>query len=121
MLNEYDIGRHRFCELKHFCMQYKDWRETYSRIKDNGLQNSRDERDITGNTAAIKTDYEHAIELIETTARATSLVYADYILRSVTEDVSYSYLKNEGLRCDKDTFDALRGRFFYLLSLRKGV
>ena len=119
MLDEYDIGRHRFCELKHFCMQYPDWVTGYKRIKNDGL--CKGEHDITGDTAVQKTDYWHAIELIETTARATSLAYADYILKSVTEDVSYSYLKNKGLKCDKDTFDELRGRFFYLLSLRKGM
>ena len=119
MLEEYDIGRHRFCELKHFCMQYPDWVACYRRVKGNGLCKGED--DITGDTAVQKADYGHAIELIETTARATSLAYADYILKSVTEDVSYSYLKDKGLRCDKNTFDELRGRFFYLLSLRKGM
>lgn len=119
MLEEYDIGRHRFCELKHFCLQYQDWKDIYQRVKDDKYSNSKD--DITARTAILKTDYGNAIKLIETTARATSQAYADYILESVTKDVSYSYLKDKGLKCDKDAFDTLRGRFFYLLSLRKGM
>lgn len=108
----YELSRHRFCELKHFCLQYPEWKQRYLAVKGKA-------EDPTADTAVKKTEYMSAIELIETTARATSLVYAKDILRSVTQDKSYTELKSEGMTLDKATFDDLRSRFFFLLSLRR--
>ena len=30
MKSEYQIGKHRFYELKHFCLQYPEWKAYYS-------------------------------------------------------------------------------------------
>ena len=30
MKTEYTLSKHRFYELKHFCLQYQEWKELYS-------------------------------------------------------------------------------------------
>ena len=32
--NKYWISRHRYYELKHFCLQYPSWRRTYAALDD---------------------------------------------------------------------------------------
>ena len=30
--NKWYIGKHRYLELKHFCLQYPEWKEEYHRL-----------------------------------------------------------------------------------------
>lgn len=76
-----------------------------------------DGEDPVGDTATELTNLIHGIRLIETTAMDTDKKYGVYILRSVTEDVSFSQV---GVALSKGEFDDLRAKFFWLLSERKG-
>lgn len=31
--NKYYIAKHRYYELKHFCLQYPEWKQTYTYLK----------------------------------------------------------------------------------------
>lgn len=106
----YELSRHRFAELKHFCMQYNEWRSQYV---------LRDEQSLPPPESSIpKTLYLKAIRLIETTAADTDKCLGEYILKSVTQDVSVTKLNPP---CDSKTFDFYRRKFFWLLSERKGL
>lgn len=35
--NKYWIDRHRFYELKHFCLQYKSWKKSYEALNELGI------------------------------------------------------------------------------------
>ena len=106
----YELSRHRFSELKHFCMQYNEWKRRYV---------SQDEKSLPPPETAIpKTAYLNAIRLIETTASDTNAKLGPYILESVTRDVSIKQLKPP---CDSKTFGFYRHKFFWLLSERQGL
>ena len=64
-----------------------------------------------------RNEYAQAIKLIETTAFETEKFLGGYILKSVSEDVSFSALK---IPCPKHIYEYLREKFFWLLSERKG-
>lgn len=113
--NNYTLSAHRYRELKHFCLQYYEMKDKIRQLKERVFAES--ESDLVGNTATELTNCINGIRLIETTATATSLKYAKYILRSVTEDVSFGVL-NPPL--EKGDFFDLREKYFWLLSERKG-
>ncbi len=110
----YDISKHRFKELKHYCLQYPEWKAMCDIL--DGPWPSNGHNDPVSKIAILRADYSKAMELIEMTALATSEKYASYILKSVTEDIPLSKI---GL--DTVVLDAYRRKFFWLLSQRKGV
>lgn len=106
----YELSRHRYLELKHFCLQYSHYKELYLQLE-GGMY-------PVDNIAATQLDCKYAMQLIEKTAADCSELLGRYIFRSVTEDISYSTLAPP---CDKDIFDLYRQKFFWLLNERKGV
>ena len=106
----YELSRHRFAELKHYCLQYPEWKAQYILLDKKTLPRPE--------TAIPKTEYLRAIELIETTAMDTDVKLGQYILESVTRDVSVKLL---GPPCDPEEFDFYRRKFFWLLNLKKGI
>ena len=55
--------------------------------------------------------------MIEQTAKDTDLGLWDYILKAVTEGVSYDYLKARlDIPCCKDVYYELYRKFFWLLN-----
>ena len=106
----YELPVHRYRELKHFCLQYRDMKEELSRLS--GFKIGDSKSDVTSEVATKIADLIYATELIETTARDTSYGYGDLILKAVTEDLCLSEL---------DFDNTLIHKFFFLLSERKGV
>ena len=47
--NRYWISKHRHYELKHFCLQYSEWKKTYTYLEDSSIAVSRMERLSSGN------------------------------------------------------------------------
>ena len=73
--------------------------------------------DPTGESAVLKSFYGERIDLIERTARATDEGLHTYILKAVTEEVSYTYLKTKmNIPCSRNTYYDRYRRFFWLLS-----
>ena len=106
----YELPRHRFLELKHFCLQYEEFR---SRVKDICGRGIRDRAfDPTGERAKELTDNMYAIELIEMTARETDEEEYGKILQAVTRDISIGSI---GVNRE------LLYKFYWLLSEKKGV
>lgn len=106
----YELPRHRFLELKHFCLQYELYEARVKDIYDRGDASKL--FDPTGETAKELADNMYAIELIETTARETDEGYADKILQAVTRDVSVSSIGVSRI---------LLYRFYWLLDRKKGI
>ena len=101
--NKYFIDRHRYYELKHFCLQYKEWKKGYVECNDAIIFASRVDRlptsgnvpsDITAKYAMQKIYYSERIKLIERIAVEADNYLYPYILRAVTEGLSYTYLKS---------------------------
>lgn len=124
--NKYWIDKHRHYELKHFCLQYPVWKRTYSALLDlgiaasslNGMPSSNSEpSDLTAKYAIRKAYYSDRIKMVEQAALEADEYLWHYILRAVTEGLSYTYLKTQlDIPCSKDTYYDRYRRFFWLLS-----
>ena len=123
--NKYYIDRHRHYELKHFCLQYPLWKKSYSELDDSsislavidGVRTSNMPGDPTAKRALLKTFYMERMELLESVAIKADPYLHRYILKAVTEGLSYTYLKTMmGIPCGKDMYYDRYRRFFWLLS-----
>lgn len=126
--NPYHISKHKMLELKHFCLQYPEWKKEYNRM--NQLYLSRNSNldkistaktndyvDTTAELAMRKTECEEKMKLIERTAKLTDQELSNYIMVSVTEGVSFDTLNaRERIPCCRDTFYDRWRKFFWLLS-----
>ena len=123
--NKYWISKHRYYELKHFCLQYPEWKKAYNDLCDINLPLSMTEiasTDILPGDPAIKRDamlkfYSKKIKLIEDIAVKADPYLYSYIVKGTTEGRSYTYLKTVlGMPCGKDMYYNRYRKFFWLLS-----
>lgn len=127
--NKYYIDKHRHYELKHFCLQYPSWKKAYETCNDAVIFASKFERmpsgnipsDLTAKYAIKKAEYGEKIKLIESIAREADEYLHYYILRAVTEGLSYTYLKARlEIPCGRDMYYDRYRKFFWLLSEARG-
>ena len=123
--NKYWIDKHRHYELKHFCLQYPIWKRTYAALNDLGISLSKIEReaatnipgDPTAKCAIKKAYYLERIKLVEEAAMEADRDLYRYILRAVTEELSFTYLKTKlEIPCGRDMYYDRYRKFFWLLS-----
>lgn len=123
--SKYYIDRHRYYELKHFCMQYKEWKKAYASCNDAIIFASSFDKqptsnipsDITAKYGMMKAHYDRRIKLIERVAIESDEFLYPYILKAVTEGLSYPYLKTKlDIPCGRDMYYDRYRKFFWLLS-----
>lgn len=123
--NKYYIDKHRYYELKHFCLQYKEWKKMYSLCNDSIIFTSNLDKtsytktpsDLTARYAIKRASYSIRIKLIEEVAKRADEYLYPYILKAVTEGLSYVTLQTKfGVPCSRDTYYDRYRRFFWLLS-----
>ncbi len=123
--NKYYIDKHRYYELKHFCLQYNEWKKAYVSCNDAVIFASQFERqsssnipsDITAKYGMMKAQYDKRIKLIEQCAMEADDFLYRYILKAVTEGLSYTHLKARlDIPCCRDTYYDRYRRFFWLLN-----
>ena len=120
--NPYWISRHRYYELKHFCLQYPEWKKKISDIsylESIHIRNSRGPRRLKSTTedkAMTLYFYSRLVSMVEKAANETDDKLGDYILKAVTEGISYDtlYIKYH-IPCSKSTYYMLYRKFFYIL------
>lgn len=125
--NPYWVDKHRYYELKHFCLQYPVWKRIYSELDglkstDTDVAPSRTNSpsDPTARSAESRLYYLEKIETVEQAAKQSDPELATYILRAVTEDLSYNYLKARlEIPCSRDTYYDRYRRFFWILNKQK--
>ena len=122
--SKYWIDKHRHYELKHFCLQYPEWKKAYNSLSDASMPLSMIDRvstsnlpgDPTAKRAMMKTQYAEKMHLIEKVARETDKYLYDYSLKAVTENLSYTHLKSKlDIPCSRDMYYDRYRRFFWLL------
>lgn len=123
--NKYWIDRHRFYELKHFCLQYKYWKKVYAALHDMGtvratlkdVPGSNEISDLTATCAIRKTELANRIKMVESAAIEADRELWYYIVKAVTEGLSYTQLKTSfDIPCSRDTYYDRYRRFFWLLN-----
>ena len=123
--NEYWIDRHRYYELKHFCLQYPLWRRAYQSLlcypdawprAPYPHRANTDTDPVTANIDA-RLFCSDRMNMLERAARDTDETLACYILKAVTEGISYDHLRVQtDIPCCKDVYYDMYRRFFWLLS-----
>ena len=123
--NPYWISRHRYYELKHFCLQYPLWQKQLKELSYPLAGNtdiptvngSNDLRNPTAERAEKRSFYQERIGMIERTAKCAADDLSDYILKAVTQETSFTALQTQyDIPCCKDTYYELYRKFFWLLS-----
>lgn len=126
--NRYWIDKHRYYELKHFCLQYPMWKKAYSaldgfsKIPVNTVPISKTNRvsNPTENCAEKRQFYSERIKMVEKIAKKADGDLYSYILKAVTEGISYDCLRVKmNIPCCKDVYYKLYRRFFWLLSVER--
>lgn len=127
--NKYFIEKHRYYELKHFCLQYPTWKKAYAGLDGLSrrpvdlaiLSKANTISDPTVKCAEAKLFYSERIELVEKASMDAASDLWIYILKAVTEGISYDHLKARlDIPCCKDTYYELYRRFFWLLNKERG-
>lgn len=121
--SKYYLNRHRYYELKHFCLQYPEWKKLYSELDALARQNNSPVQNKNTsasspveNCAIKKLFYSERMEMVEKAAAEACADLSDYILAAVTKGLSYEIIKLRlEIPCCKDTYYALYRRFFWTL------
>ena len=125
--NKYWISKLKYYELKYFCLQYNEWKNAYYWMDDvslpsvvNGESLHNDIANPTENVAINKTLCLERMRLIEDTAKEADPELHEYILKAVTQDLSYPYLSNVlNIPCSRGTYYNRYRKFFWLLSKKR--
>lgn len=126
--NKYWIDKNRFYELKYFCLQYPLWKRAYEDL--DGLRicsydlskvsRSSVRNDVVGECVEERSLYFERINVVEKAAIEADPYLASYILKAVTEGLSFDYLKTRlEIPCCRDTYYDRYRRFFWLLDSKK--
>lgn len=121
--NRYWISKHRYYELKHFCLQYPDWKKNYRSLDATASNRpaviQHEDGAISKPTevyAEARLFFSTRMAMVEQTAMKAAGDLAPLMLKSVTEGISYEKLRaREGVPCCKDVWYAAYRRFFWLL------
>lgn len=128
--SKYWIPKHRYYELKHYCLQYLDWKKLYLQLDAELKAHQNCEvrsDDIYRNTeelAVKRAELDRAMQLIWSCSMncTDEILLQEYIFKAVTEGFSYSQLQAKyNIPYGKDSYYDIYRRFFWLLSQRRGI
>lgn len=124
--NKYHISKHKYYELKHYCLQYPEWEKMYRKLNSDAYSSAKLQEyaaqdrsfcDPVGTVATLRAYYAQKINELKAIAKQADPELADYILMSVTTICSYPYMKTVmNIPCSKDTFYDRYRKFFFLLA-----
>lgn len=100
--NRYWIPPERYYELKHFCLQYPDWKREYLAVDPMAHEFEQGEKlsatnrveDRTALCAERKIECSQNMVLIEECCEKADPDLARYIFKAVTSNLGYTYLKS---------------------------
>ena len=121
------ISRQRYYELKHFCLQYPEWKMQIAMV--DGIQHQAPYTDIP------KTETNHIfdpvtvialgkereslmrkINIVEKAAEYAGADLKEYILKGITEGLAYSILRMKtSIPCNRNEYYEKYRKFFWLL------
>ena len=122
--NPYHIGRHRYYELKHFCLQYPEWKKQIKMLEPpltvefiERFQRASELPNPTERIAIMRSSLEECCLQVERAALATDQELSRWILAGVTEGRNYENLDTTmGIPCSRDTYYDRYRKFFWILS-----
>lgn len=122
--NRYWVSKNRHYELKHFCLQYPEWKKAYSELDGftsrtsdpSAFYKSNTPSDPTSRFAEQRSSYLEKMRMVEQAAIEADPDLYTYILKAVTEELSFNMLKSKlDIPCSRDMYYDRYRRFFWLL------
>lgn len=118
--NKYYINKHRYYELKHYCMQYDLWKKELTMINiypDPTLKSgSTGPSNPTQNIVERRERYTRKISMLDKVAKAVDPVIGPYVLEGIIRGLSYDTLNAQvDIPCCKDLYYTTYRKFFWVL------
>lgn len=121
------LPKYRYLELRYFALQYPEWKRKYAELDGYAGLASRGTDILRVNTSKIADrTAEIAIQrkllsdymaMVEQAALAADPDLYSYILKAVTENLTFVVLKNVyGIPCERDMFYDRRRKFYWMLN-----
>lgn len=121
--NEYWLPKHRYYELKHFCLQYQYWKlkiaqlTCYITAYIGARPVERTHDSPTEKCVMLRQKYKNHIDTVTKAANLTDSELGPYILKGVTLGYSYEQLQTQfQIPCSRSVYYQLYRKFFYILS-----
>ena len=125
--NPYYINKHRYYELKHYCLQYPIWKEASESLLELSKKPNEMLEPILPKKKKKSSPVEQVVEArdhfikhmktVEEAAVQTDRLVGGYILECVTKGLSYDELNaRKRIPCNKDEYYILYRKFFWTLS-----
>lgn len=127
--NPYWIEKHRYYELKHFCLQYPIWKKAYAALGTVGADTQKlqlfsktnQHKSPTERCAEARLYYQERMKLVEQTAVDAGAELAGFLLKGITEGISYDIMSMQtNVPCCKDVYYDRYRKFFWLLNKGRG-
>ena len=120
--NEFYIDRHRYYELKHYCLQYRSWEKDlqtinlYPRQALDRIAYHPESIDPVLKLVEARMYYTHRINQLKVIAEEIDPVIGPCVLEGVTTNTSYEKLRAWiDIPCCKDYYYTVYRKFFWLL------
>lgn len=122
--NKYWIPKFRYLELKNWCLQYPDWKKDLASISElkthSQIFTSGNFSDSTLATVLTRDKFLVNITLLEDIAKQADDFLAPWIIKGITENISYDYLHLKlDMPTSRDTYYDRYRRFFWLLDQKR--
>lgn len=129
--NKYYLPRHRYYELKHFCLQYQDMVHQIAVLRTKLYSICGSQLTVVPNTnknssarfeeVAIEMQkLVDGVQLIKEVAKEADSELCEYLLEGVTRGCTYDYLSTmKDIPCCRDTYYDRYRKFFYILDKKK--
>lgn len=122
--SQYHLPKHRYYELRHFCLQYRDWQKQLKMLNSSQtpeflerFQRSTELPNPTERIAIMRAALSENVRIIEEAAQEADKELAKWLLLGVTEGRSFENLKTTmDIPCERDMYYARYRKFFWLLS-----
>lgn len=126
--SQYWISKHRYYELKHYCLQYPEWKKLRDSLDIKmetvklGNVYGTEPSDPTAKLAQMRVDLDRAIDRLLQISFEASEELGGFIFMAVTEGLSFTQLKTVyNIPCGKDMYYDSYRKFFWMLSQSKGI
>lgn len=124
-LNErkYEISKHKFYEVYHYCLQYPEWKRELRKIHTlqspniDGMPHGSSTSDPTELSAMRIADLSYKCDLIETTVLEAGPEIYKWLLIGVTDDhYDYNALHERKIPCGRNQYYDARRLFYCLMA-----
>ncbi len=123
--NPYHISKHRMLELKHFCLQYEDWKQEYVKLvvlQGYGYGKIPEEgfSDKVGKVAIRAALLDKKMTIVKKCCKEAGGYIWEWLFMGVTCGVSFGSLQARGMNCGKDVYYLAYRKFFWMLDKERG-